>query len=109
MCLFICSSVVLRKSTESQSVTARVILAWNTLQVTLANSNVSTHTLVWVLEGVIHDGHESQPGLLGSRDDLPGRQGKAIESGVPQLKGVRVLDTLVVGPVNGAATGLVYD
>lgn len=63
--------------------------------------------LVWVIQGVIHDGHQSQPGLLGGGDDLIGRQDEAIPSSVPQLKGVGVLDALVVGPVDGAPAGLV--
>lgn len=63
--------------------------------------------LVWVIQGVIHDGHQGQPGLLGGGDDLIGRQDEAIPSSVPQLKGVGVLDALVVGPVDGAPAGLV--
>lgn len=65
--------------------------------------------LIWVLQGVVHDGHQSQPGLSGSGDNLIGWQQEAIATSVPQLKGVGVLDALVVGPVHGATTGLVYD
>lgn len=67
-----------------------------------------THTLVGVLEGVIHDSHQSQPSLPGGGDDLIGWQDEAVTAGVPQLEGVGVLDALVVGPVNGATASLVY-
>ena len=63
--------------------------------------------LVGVLAGVIHDGHQSQPSLLGGGQDLVGWEDEAVAAGVSQLKGVRVLDALVVGPVDGTATGLV--
>ena len=63
--------------------------------------------LVGVLVGVIHDGHQSQPSLLGGGQDLVGWEDEAVAAGVSQLKGVRVLDALVVGPVDGTATGLV--
>ena len=56
---------------------------------------------------VLHDVFQSQPGLCGSGDDLIGWQDEAITAGVPQLEGVGVLDSLVVGPVNGVTTGLV--
>lgn len=56
---------------------------------------------------MLHDGHEGQPGLLSSRDDLIGWQDESVSSGVSQLKGVGVLDALVVGPVNGATACLV--
>lgn len=70
-------------------------------------AHTHTHRLVWVLEGVVHDGHQSQPSLLGGGDDLIGRQDEAVAAGVPQLEGVGVLDALVVGPVNGAPAGLI--
>lgn len=63
--------------------------------------------LVGVVLGVLHDGHQSQPSLLGSREDLVGWQDETIVTGVSQLEGVGVLDALVVGPVNTDATGLV--
>lgn len=63
--------------------------------------------LIGVLVGVIHDGHESQPRLLGCGEDLTGWQDEAIATSVPQLKGVGVLDSLIVGPVNGSSTSLV--
>lgn len=69
---------------------------------------IFVHRSVWVLEGVIHDGHQSQPSLLSGGDDLRCREEEAIAAGVPQLKGVRVLDSLVVSPVNAPTTGLVY-
>lgn len=68
-----------------------------------------TDTLVEVLDGVIHDGHQSQPSLAGGGDDLIGWQDETETAGVPQLKGVGVLDSLVVGPVNGATASLVYN
>lgn len=67
------------------------------------------HTSERVFESTIHDGLQSQPSLLRSRNDLAGRQEEAVATGIPQLKGVGVLDGLVVGPVNAATTGLVYD
>lgn len=76
------------------------------LKVTSANNGLRIF-LVWVLEGVIHDGHQRQPSLPGSGDDLIGRQDEAVPTRVPQLKGVGILDALVVGPVNGATAGLV--
>lgn len=65
--------------------------------------------LVRVLEGVVHDDHESEPSLPGSGDDLIGRQEEAEAPGVPQLEGVGVLDALDVGPVDAASAGLVCD
>ncbi len=76
---------------------------------THTHTHTHRHTLVGVLEGVIHDSHQSQPCLLGSGDDLTGWQDEAVTAGVPQLKGVGILDALVVGPVNGATASLVYN
>lgn len=56
---------------------------------------------------VVHDGHQSQPSLLGGGNDLIGGQQEAVEAGVSQLEGVGVLHSLVVSPVNGATAGLV--
>lgn len=56
---------------------------------------------------MVHDGHQGQPGLLSSRDDLIGWQDESVSSCVSQLKGEGVLDALVVGPVDGAAARLV--
>ncbi len=53
--------------------------------------------LIRILPGVLHDGHQGQPGLLSSGDDLIGRQDETIAASVSQLKGVGVLDALVVG------------
>lgn len=55
-----------------------------------------------------HERHQSQPRLLGRGDDLIGRQDEAVAAGVPQLEGVGVFNALVVGPVDGAAAGLVW-
>lgn len=63
--------------------------------------------LVRVLEGVIHNDLQSQPCLIGSGNNLIGRKDEAKMAGVPQFKGVGVLDSLVVGPVDGASTRLV--
>lgn len=63
--------------------------------------------LVKVLGSVVHDGHEGQPCLPGSGDDLAGGQHEAVASRVAELKGERVLDPLIVRPVDGSATGLV--
>lgn len=57
---------------------------------------------------MVHDGHQSQPRLLCGGDDLIGWQDEAIAAGVPQLKGVGVLDALAVGPVDGATAGWVW-
>lgn len=56
---------------------------------------------------MIHDGHQTQPSLLGGGDDLIGWQDEAKTTSIPQLEGVGVLDALVVSPVNGATAGLV--
>lgn len=58
---------------------------------------------------MIHDSHQGQPSLLGGGNDLAGWQDETVTAGVPQLKGVGVLDALVVGPVNRATAGLVYN
>lgn len=63
--------------------------------------------LVRVVFGVLHDSHESQPGLLGGWDDLIGWQDESVAPGVSQLEGVGVLDALVVAPVDGATACLV--
>lgn len=56
---------------------------------------------------VLHHVLQSQPGLRGCRDDLIGRKDEAVATGVPELKGERVLDAEVVRPVDAAATGLI--
>lgn len=66
-----------------------------------------TH-LVGVVLGMLHDGHQSQPSLLGSRKDLISWQDETIVTGVSQLKGVGVLDAVVVGPINGTTTSLIW-
>ena len=81
----------------------------NNILLTGISTSTHTHTLVGVLGSVLHDGHQSQPSLLGGGDDLIGWQDEAVAAGVPQLEGVGVLDALVVGPVNGATTSLVYN
>lgn len=67
------------------------------------------HLLFGVPVGVIHDGHQSQPSLLGGGHDLIGWQDETIAASVPQLKRVGVLDALVVGPVDGSTAGLVCE
>ena len=67
---------------------------------------------VGVVLGVLHDDHEGQPCLFSGRDDLVSRQEEtttAIGTGMQrsQLKGVGVLDALVIAPVNGVTTSLV--
>lgn len=57
---------------------------------------------------MVHDGLKRQPCLLGRGDDLGGRQQEAVAPGVAELKGVGVLDALVVGPVDGTSTGSVW-
>lgn len=63
--------------------------------------------LVRVVLGVLHDGHESQPRLLSGRDDLIRRKHESVMARVSQLKGVGVLNALVIGPVCGDATRLI--
>lgn len=63
---------------------------------------------VGVIQSVLHDGQKCQPCLLGCGDDLGGWQQEAIAPSVPELEGEGVLDALVVRPVNGASTGLVW-
>lgn len=56
---------------------------------------------------VLHHVLQSQPGLGGRRDDLIGWKDEAIATGVPELKGERVLNAEVVRPVDAAATSLI--
>lgn len=63
--------------------------------------------LVRVVLCVLHDDHESQPCLLSSRYDLICRKDESIMPVVSQLKGVGVLDALIVGPVCGDSTCLI--
>lgn len=63
--------------------------------------------LIWIIFGVLHDGHQGQPGLLSSGDDLVGRQEETIAASVSQLKGVGVLDALFIGPVNSDSISLI--
>ncbi|RXM31571.1 Coatomer subunit gamma-2 [Acipenser ruthenus] len=74
----------------------------NKIQFYLEDILIPTNT-----NSMLHDGLNSQPGLLGGRNDLVGRQYKPISTSVTQFKGVGVLDALVIGPVNGATTGLI--
>lgn len=79
------------------------------------NMNKQLRTLLWgadnfsirMVTDVLHHVLQSQPGLRGCRDDLIGRKDEAVATGVPELKGERVLDAEVVRPVDAAATGLV--
>lgn len=57
---------------------------------------------------MVHDGQKGQPRLLSCGDDLRGRQQEASEPGVPQFKGERILNAIVVGPVDRAPTGLIW-
>lgn len=61
--------------------------------------------LVGVIPGVLHDGPNCHPRLLGRGDDLCGRQQEAIAPSVPELKAEGVLDATVVGPVDSDPTG----
>lgn len=56
---------------------------------------------------MLHDGLQPQPGLLGSGDDLVGWQEEAIVAGISQLKRERILDAIIVCPVNAAPTSWV--
>ena len=64
--------------------------------------------LVGVIQGVLHDGPDGHPRLLGRGDDLGGRQQEAIAPGVPELKAEGVLDAVVIGPVEGDPTGHIW-
>lgn len=61
--------------------------------------------LIGVILGVLHDGPNRHPRLLGRGDDLRGRQQEAIAPSVPELKAEGVLDATVVGPVDSDPTG----
>lgn len=58
---------------------------------------------------MLNEHSKGQPGLLSSWDNLVGWQGETIAASITKLKGVRVLDALVVGPVNGTSTSLVCE
>jgi len=62
-----------------------------------------------MITDVLHDVFQGQPGLGGGRDDLIGWQDETIATGVPQLEGKGVLDAEVVGPVDAAAAGLIWE
>ena len=53
---------------------------------------------------MLHDGLQPQPGLLCSGDDLAGRQSEAIVPSISQLKGERILDAIIICPVNSIPT-----
>ena len=63
--------------------------------------------VVGVITDILQDVLQGQPGLRGGRDDLVGRQQEPRPAGVPQLKGKRVLDAWIVGPVDAPPAGLV--
>lgn len=65
------------------------------------------YSLIEIVTGVINKNSKSQPGLLSSGNDLVSWKSKSIATSVTKLKCIGVLDTLVVGPVNGSTTGLV--
>ncbi len=65
--------------------------------------------LIWIIFGVLHDGHQGQPGLLSSGDDLIGWQEETIAASVSQLKRVGVLDALFIGPVNSDSISFVWE
>lgn len=60
-----------------------------------------------MISRMLHDDHQAQPGLLGSRDDLAGRKHEAVAACVPQLKRERIFNALFIGPVDGSTTSLV--
>lgn len=79
------------------------------------NMNEQLKTLLWCADNfsirmvtdVLHHVLQSQPCLGGCRDDLIGWEDEAVATSVPKLKGKRVLNAEVVGPVDAAATGLI--
>lgn len=58
--------------------------------------------LVEIVPHMLHDGLQPQPGLLCSGDDLVGWQEEAIVPSISQLKRERVLDAMIIRPVNAA-------
>lgn len=64
--------------------------------------------LIGVIQGVLHDGLNRHPHLLGRGDDLCGRQQEAIAPGVPELEAEGILDAAVIGPVNGDPAGHIW-
>ena len=69
----------------------------------MMKASISIRMVIDVLDEVL----EGKPRLGGGGDNLIGWQDETIASSVPQLEGVGVLDTQVVGPVNAATTGLI--
>lgn len=63
---------------------------------------MSAPWLVEVVPHVLHDGLQPQPGLLCSGDDLTGRQEETIVPHVSEFKRERVLDAIVICPVDAA-------
>lgn len=56
---------------------------------------------------MLHDGLQPQPGLLRSGDDLVGWQQEAIVPSISQLKSERILDAIIIRPVDAAPTSLI--
>lgn len=56
---------------------------------------------------MLHDGLEPQPGLLCSGDDLVGWQSEGIETSISQLKRERILDAIIICPVNSVPTSCI--
>lgn len=63
--------------------------------------------LVKVIPHMLHDGLQPQPGLLSSGDDLVGWQEEAIVPSISQLKRERILDAIIIRPVDAAPAGLI--
>lgn len=62
---------------------------------------------VEVIPCMRHDDLQSFPRLLGSGDNLAGRQQEPVASRVPELEGEGVLNALIVGPVDGSSACLI--
>lgn len=56
---------------------------------------------------MLHDGLQPQPGLLCSGDNLVGWQSEGIETSISQLKSERILDAIIICPVNTVPTGYI--
>lgn len=62
-----------------------------------------------MVTNILHYVFQTQPCLRGGGDDLIGWQEESVASGVPQLEGKGIFDANVIGPVDAATTGRVWE